>query len=306
MAPSEQENGLSVAETHGIALRPGNRLIAHSDGKGWRNIYASFAAERPWSGTLSPVAHHCLVYCVSKTAKVRRAIDEGCRAESVVLTPRHLTIIPAGIASHWLVDGHPDILLLYLRRSMMNRMIEERFSADATRAEIIPRLAMMDPLLEQLALAALSLLQGEDDSALFYVDSLAVAIASRLVVRHMSGPGIRTSVGDRTPDVTNLRLKRVCDYIEAWLDKALTLNRLAEETDVSAEHLARAFRTKYGETLHHYVIRRRIERSKHLLRSTDMPIAEIAQATGFSSQSHLSALFQRSVGTSPGRYRRGR
>lgn len=296
---------LPIAETHRIAFKPGNRLIAHSEGRGWRNIYGSFASETPWTGILAPVAHHCLVYCVREKATIRRAIDGAARAETAVLGPRQLTIIPANVASRWEVDGRPDILLLYLRRSMMDRIVEEAFGADAAKAEIIPRLAAVDPLLEQLALGVLDALQGDGDEGAFYADGLAWAIATRLVAHHMVRPGGRPPGRPMPGDVTEGRLRRVRDHVEASLGEDLTLDLLADEAGVSPDYLARAYRKHYGETLHRYVMRRRVERAKHLLRATDHPIVEIALAAGFSSQSHLSTLFRRLVGVSPARYRRG-
>jgi AraC family transcriptional regulator len=53
-----------------------------------------------------------------------------------------------------------------------------------------------------------------------------------------------------------------------------------------------------------YVILRRIDRAKKLLRHTDLPISRIAYDTGFASQSHLASTFKRVVGETPGAYRR--
>jgi len=58
-----------------------------------------------------------------------------------------------------------------------------------------------------------------------------------------------------------------------------------------------------GVTPHQYVIRRRIERAKKLLKYSDLKIVEIALACGFANQSHLSRHFRNLVGTSPKAYR---
>ena len=52
-----------------------------------------------------------------------------------------------------------------------------------------------------------------------------------------------------------------------------------------------------------YIIQRRLERAKRLLRRTHLPIALIAQEVGFADQSHLTQMFRREVGVTPGRYR---
>src|SRR5260370_33130304 len=64
----------SVRETHGIALQHKNKLLAHSDGRGWQNLYASVAAEKPWHDTLPPIHHHCISNCLSDSAMISRRI----------------------------------------------------------------------------------------------------------------------------------------------------------------------------------------------------------------------------------------
>jgi AraC family transcriptional regulator len=65
-----------------------------------------------------------------------------------------------------------------------------------------------------------------------------------------------------------------------------------------------AFTKAFGTPPYRYVIQRRVERAKSLLRHTDLPVARIAYETGFASQSHLASTFKRTVGLTPGDYRR--
>jgi AraC family transcriptional regulator len=81
---------------------------------------------------------------------------------------------------------------------------------------------------------------------------------------------------------------------------------MASEVNVSPVYLVRAFKGAVGEAPHRYVLSRRIERAKELLRDAELSIVEIALATGFSSQSHLSSWFRRFVGVSPAVYRNQR
>jgi len=71
-------------------------------------------------------------------------------------------------------------------------------------------------------------------------------------------------------------------------------------------YLARAFKAAVGQSPHRYVLARRIERAKELLRNSEMAVVDVALSSGFSSQSHLSYWFQRYVGVSPAAYRQHR
>ena len=79
---------------------------------------------------------------------------------------------------------------------------------------------------------------------------------------------------------------------------------MAAEVDLSPLYLVRAFRSTVGQSPHQYVVTRRVELARRMLRDTQTPIADIALMTGFSSQSHLSNWFRRIVGVSPAAYRR--
>ena len=99
------------------------------------------------------------------------------------------------------------------------------------------------------------------------------------------------------------RLMRVRDYIETHLDDRLSLTDLAGVACLSPYHFSRSFKLALGVGLHSYIMHRRLERAKTLMRRTNQTLALIAQQTGFSDQSHLTFVFRRETGMTPGRYR---
>jgi AraC family transcriptional regulator len=99
-------------------------------------------------------------------------------------------------------------------------------------------------------------------------------------------------------------MRRLVDFIDENLDRDLSLQSMAAEAEISPLYLPHAFKVAVGHSPHQYVLQRRIQKARSLLTSTDSPIADIALAVGFSSQSHLSNWFRRLVGVSPASYRR--
>ena len=93
--------------------------------------------------------------------------------------------------------------------------------------------------------------------------------------------------------------RRVCDYIDGHLDEKIHLDGLAALTGLSTDHFARAFHQSVGVPPHTYLLRRRLKHVEHMLRETQTPLSEIALATGFSDQSHLTRHFRRWAGMSP-------
>jgi len=99
-------------------------------------------------------------------------------------------------------------------------------------------------------------------------------------------------------------VRRVHEHIDGNLDQRIKVETLAKLAKLSVCYFVRAFKQSVGFTPHDYLIRRRLERTMELLRGTDMPLSEIALATGFSDQSHCARRFRQHVGMSPREYRR--
>ncbi len=98
-------------------------------------------------------------------------------------------------------------------------------------------------------------------------------------------------------------MRRVHEYIEAHLNDTVELLELAAIAGLSIFHFARQFKQSAGVTPHYYLIRSRIERARELLAGTDLSLSEIAFATGFSDQSHLTRHFRQMIGMTPGQFR---
>ena len=93
--------------------------------------------------------------------------------------------------------------------------------------------------------------------------------------------------------------QRICDYIESHLDEKISLDALSSMAGLSAYHFSRAFRQSLGAPPHGYLLQRRLERVKQMIRDSKLPLSEIALATGFSDQSHLARHFRRLTGITP-------
>jgi AraC family transcriptional regulator len=290
----------TASETHGRALRPENDLLAHSQDVGWRSLHAAIFREAPLHVTESALDHPFIIYHITHPCQVTRKI-EGTRREKGLLGPRNICVTPPETVTEWEHHGHPEILQVYLRRSLYEAAVGELYGCDSSAAEIVPRFGIVDPLLEQLAITLADALRNGSVRDGLYIDTVAQMMAVHLARTH-SVQSRQTSLP--TPAVSHQRMRQLIEFVEANLDQPLTLDAMAAQVGISPLYLARAFKAAIGQSPHQYVLARRIERAKELLRNTEMPIIDVALSVGFSSQSHLSHWMIRHTGVPPGVYRR--
>ena len=98
-------------------------------------------------------------------------------------------------------------------------------------------------------------------------------------------------------------LLRAKDLVDARYREPLDVRALARAAHLSPAHFSREFRRAFGETPHHYLLTRRLERAAALLRNTDRTVAEICVAVGLRSVGSFTTSFGRTFGLSPTAYR---
>lgn len=99
------------------------------------------------------------------------------------------------------------------------------------------------------------------------------------------------------------RLLRAKDSMDRASEEEWPVERLASVSGVSEAHFARSFKDAFGIPPHRYLLTRRIERAKALLRDTDQPIIDIAFQTGWSSLGTFGRVFRDITGQSPSELR---
>jgi transcriptional regulator GlxA family with amidase domain len=110
--------------------------------------------------------------------------------------------------------------------------------------------------------------------------------------------------GQRTRGALSPRVLRlVREYIHSHLEEKISNKTLAMTAGLSVWHFAREFKRLQGLSPHRYVMECRIRRTQELLAETELPLCEIAIATGFSDQSHYTRCFSAIVGVTPSSYR---
>lgn len=108
-----------------------------------------------------------------------------------------------------------------------------------------------------------------------------------------------------TPDENLAHLRRARDLMDREYHNPLDIETIARAAFMSSAHFSRQFKAAYGETPYGYLMTRRVERAKALLRRGDLSITEACMMVGCRSLGSFSARFTRLVGQTPSAYRAG-
>jgi len=153
----------------------------------------------------------------------------------------------------------------------------------------------------QLYLQQLSATQS-NIGAVSHDAPISMRIASTYVPRsNWTSPPVRTTIaGGLAP----WQLRRAKEMFLADMSERLPLRRVAAACRLSVSHFGSAFKASTGVPPHQWRIKARIERALALLMEATIPLADVAGACGFADQSHFSRVFVRTMGTTPGAWRR--
>jgi AraC family transcriptional regulator len=136
-------------------------------------------------------------------------------------------------------------------------------------------------------------------AARLYIESAAVVIAQRLVLR-----GVGRVTPRPRPGLPAAVLRRAKEFLHDRMNRNPGITELSAAVGMSVDHFSRMFKRSTGLPPHQYLCDIRLERAKRLLAEGRMPIIEISYEIGYANPSQFSAFFRKRTGLSPSAFRR--
>jgi AraC family transcriptional regulator len=235
--------------------------------------------------------HHRVTVSLAVVQGTAR-IEDG-PAQSFRFAPGDFSFTPAGISTRAM---QPAGRLLQTVQSLAtyDDIISEIVRGGSIQLE--QRHPVNDPLVSQIV----SILVREAESDFLnhiLVDALNTALAVRMV-RHFADPAKFTPA--LSNGLSRERLQWVYDYIEGHFGRSADPGGSRGDRVSQCLPFQRSFKQAVGVGPQRYVMERRIDRAKTLMRRTHQPLAWIALEVGFTDQSHLTQVFRRVTGITPG------
>lgn len=208
------------------------------------------------------------------------------RAREMPLRRREGWLLPAGAEGLCQYDHPLDFATVAIPEALLHE------AGLARGMTVAPVVGALDPLLTQMALQA----DGFGAGGALYAETMARALAAHLVATAAPVAGDVAALDDP-------RLRRAVEHIRAHLASDLSLEGMADVAAMSASHFARAFRKATGSSPLQFVIAERLETALVMLRTTRLPVAEVAHRVGYGDVPRFGQHFRRRFAITPGQAR---
>ncbi|WP_161497190.1 helix-turn-helix domain-containing protein [Bradyrhizobium nitroreducens] len=271
------------------------RIEASSENRGWKTIFASLQREQPSRAHLAVGSNALLVMSVRGPAKL--VYRTRGRVTPRFPGPGDVFFLPPGHDCE--VDLHTplDTVHIHLHSELFQELTND------VRIELEPLFGEAEVITYHLMSVVEQMLREEESSNALIADSVALAIASRLILTRSPGSGPQRRGRARQLNTRQIRVIR--EFIEENLSTDIRLDELAGMCGMSPAHFIRRFKATTGVPPHRYVLQLRVEQARRLLAGSSIrSLPEIALACGFSHQQHLTSAFRRFTGLTPAAYRR--
>ena len=254
----------------------------------WRNRDAHIRYEAPQG--------HVLSFYLRGGGGTRR-VDPGVGRQPMRGWQGAFCLMPQGQSSEWDITESFDFIHLYLPDDELRRIFAETFDCDARQLQLadLPYLAA-----PRLAAPFLALTDAIRDGDALGGETAMLALTTEIL--DARGPYRLARQQALTGGLSPRKLRLIADYAEAHLHGPIRLRDLAWLAELSEFHLQRSFRASCGVSPHRWLLHRRIDRARALI-AAGTPLAQVAAACGFDSQSHLTRGFRSATGATPGQHR---
>ena len=269
----------------------------------WSGLEAFVIEQTAYETTIPAMDFHLFELCLEGRQTGATSYENTRGGPNTTWRPGAIFFAGAGQTGFIDVHGTCTNLQIALSRRVMDDVKAAMLRGDPDRVDLWSFNERYDPRLRACAEAIHRELVRPSAGGALVADAMAQALCVELVRGNPSG---RPAPEPRRGRLSRAQLGRALDALEAGVPDTPGLDAVARAAGVSTAHFARAFKAATGRAPHQHLTERRLARAQeHLAHGTD-PIAEIAYACGFASQSHMTALFTRHLGVTPARYRKER
>ena len=271
--------------------------LISSNRLGWKKLNFNYFRYGNCETSVHVLENHTIGLILDR-GKVERKLNGVYQLETVI--PGSVTVIPARV-EHWSAwNKIGRFAMLSIAPEAIATIDPNTVNPDLI--ELIPTFAksQSDRLIYGIGTAIKHHLETNSQDEGIYIEHLANALTAHLLQHYCSR---KINLKQYANGLAKVKLKQALEYINSNLEESIKLSNIAKELDISQYYFSHLFRQSTGVSPYHYVIQQRVKKAQQLLVDTKMPIADIALACGFGSQSQMTMHFRKLTKTTPRKYR---
>ena len=223
--------------------------------------------------------------------------SEG-RTEEVLMKPNQLFFNQADVPFSRCTADHYEFILVLIEPE---RMISSS-PVTLNKITFAESYHIKDPNLEYIFRLLLSEIQAGNQNGKLFLENIVSILTSHFIKNYSK---------EQTPELvenisgfTSEELEKALYYIEKNISESFKIENLAEEFGVSKFNFIKKFKSSTNVTPHQFIIRKKLERSKNLLKEDSLSLADITYMLNFFDQSHFSNSFKKMYGMTPSEFRK--
>lgn len=293
-----KESMLSLSPIHPLEFLKDlwmlSRKTIHSNG-----LIVEHDIQPPNEVETPPSTHH-IICLVLNNYSPRQVSRFGGGEYDGELHKGDFWLLPAGMPAQWYWEGTDECLLLMIEPVFLRQIAAETNCINPDKIELSSILLSRDPQLKSIALSFKNEMTQDNIAGRLYIESLANILGIHILRTYCT---FNSVIREYEGGLPKYKLKQSIDYINAHLDDEIKLADIAKILGMSQYYFCRLFKQSMGVAPYQYVMEKRVERAKDLLRHKNVAIADIALQCGFANQSHFTKNFRKLTGTTPKAFR---
>jgi AraC family transcriptional regulator len=276
-----------------------------SDSAGWRSLNVRVQEQQPYGEPIKVPAFRDPAICLLLDESVKvdsfskgrwRGMKQYFRGTGTLHPVGHESVVRLHLEG----QRNYSTLILILPQETVDFVAQEVCKPGSKSQTVLSEIPFLDdPVITSFGSSVVAALKGGAPD--FYAQASAHWLAAHLLLGSSRGFEWHKSLARER--VSDYRLIRVLEYIDAHLSDHLDLQVLSREAGISQFHFAALFRKAVGTSPHRHVLHLRMQAARSMLCHTDKSALEIALTCGFRSASHFAAAFRRQFSQSPTEFR---
>ena len=225
-------------------------------------------------------------------------ISSGESTKQVLMEPDQIFFNPAEVPfSRHTADHYEFILVLIEPEKMISAAPIVTNNCIFTETYHIK-----DPNLEYIFKLLLSEIQAGNQNGKLFIENIVSILAFHFVKNYSKEQS--SELTENINGFTSNELEKILYYIDKNMSENVKIEKLAEELGISKFNFIKRFKSSTNVTPHQFIIKKKLERSKNLLKEGSLSLTDITYILNFSDQSHFSNSFKKMYGMTPREFRK--